>query len=242
MKILVSSLFLLFLSGTYGLSIPKQDEEQPSRPTLRDSIKNLFRHVLVFGAELVSNWEASEADREAVLSKRADIIRATYFNLAHGISEHMVDIYKDVSKEINETYPVYNNKVIPIFGGFVVHVFQNIRVAVEEIQPYFEKFEEHVKKQQSIFWEEIRPILQSKAKPIIDALSANLQPYIDDVRKEVAAASNKQDGKSPSEQETIDSIMEQNIKFAEFLQKISMFDQNLLKKTLSELEIFNTNA
>ncbi|XP_072011886.1 uncharacterized protein [Engystomops pustulosus] len=241
MKSLVLSLFLLFLSGIYGSPVTPV-EQQPPKPAVRDSVKSLVHNALVFGAELVSNLESSEKDRLAVLGNRAQKLKVSYYNLAYGISDYLGDIIKEVYKEINETYPVYTSKVLPLLGAFVVHTVNSLRVTAEEIQPYFEKFEEKVKVHQITFWDEILPILQKKTKPVIDALKAGLDPHIEEVHKEVEAANAKEEA-SPLSEQTEKELkeMEENYNVAEKLQKILMFDKNVLKKMLSQLAIFNNN-
>ncbi|XP_069812837.1 apolipoprotein A-I-like [Dendropsophus ebraccatus] len=241
MKIPVLSLFLLCLSGTYGVSIPQQNEAQPPQPTIRDSFKNLLHHSMVFGVELISTWKSSEAEREAVLGGRIELIKRSYFSFALTIAAPLIQTYHEVAKEINETYPVYNNKVMPIVLSFVVKAAESLRSAAAEIKPHFEKFEENTKEQQNAFWEEIRPIILGKVKSVIETLNSNLKPYIEDVRKEVAAAKSKED-KPPSEKDPGYAAWEENLKIQEFVQKLALFDKDLLKKMLSELQITSTKA
>ncbi|KAM3923690.1 uncharacterized protein RB166_012668 [Leptodactylus fuscus] len=242
MKILVSSLLLLFLAGTHGGPISEQAAQRPSVPSARDSIKSMFRNLFVYGAEIVANWESSDTEREAVLNKRVEIIYTSYFNLAYGATEYLSGIFTELAKELNETYPVFYSKVPPIFIGVFQPTYECIRDVAKEIKPHFEKFEEEVKKLQSALWEEVRPTIQSKAKPIIDDLNAKLKPIIEDVRKEVEAAQRKEDSEPSSEQGLKYADLEESIKLTEFVQKIMMFDKGVLKTILTNLELFSTNA
>ncbi|XP_073513202.1 uncharacterized protein [Phyllobates terribilis] len=242
MKLLVSSLFLLFLAGTYGAVIGKENEEHPPKPTLREAVKTLLHDALVFGVEVVSTWDYSEDDRMAVLSKRLDIIKKSYINLAYSSSTYMIDIAKEVYNEFNETYPVYNNKVGPLLAAFAVHAVSEVRLLAEEIRPSFEKFEEQLKTYQNAFWEAVLPVIKKKTKPMIDALNSSLKPYIEDVRKEVENAKGKDESKAPSEQDALIRTLEENYHTAERIQKVFLFDKDEWKKLLSQLELFNANS
>ncbi|XP_073441306.1 uncharacterized protein [Dendrobates tinctorius] len=242
MRLLVSSLFLLFLAGTYGAAIGKENEEKPPKLTLREAVKNLLHDALVFGVELVSTWDSSEDDRMAVLGKRIETIKKSYFNLAYSSSMHMVEIVKEVYKEFNETYPVYNNKVAPLLGAFAVHAVSEVRQLVEEIKPTFEKFEEQLKVHQNTFWEVVLPVIKKKTKPMIDALNSSLKPYIEEVRNEVANAKGTDEVEAPSDQDPMIRTMEEHYHTAERIQKVFLFDKDEWKKFLSQLELFNTNS
>ncbi|XP_077106028.1 uncharacterized protein LOC143764389 [Ranitomeya variabilis] len=242
MRLLVSSLFLLFLAGTYGAAIGKENEEKPPKLTLREAMKELMHDSMAIGVDLVSTWDSSEDDRLAVLGKRFETIKKSYINLAYSSSVHVVEIVKEVYNEFNETYPVYNNKVVPLLGAFAVQAVSEVRLLVEEIKPTFETFEEQMKVHQKAFWEVVLPVIKKKTKPMIDALNSSLKPYIEDVRNEVANAKGKDEVEAPSDQDPIIRTMEENYHTAENIQKVFMFDKDQWKKFLSQLELFNTNA
>ncbi|XP_069597559.1 uncharacterized protein [Ranitomeya imitator] len=242
MRLLVSSLFLLFLAGAYGAAIGKENEEKQPKLTLREAMKALMHDSMVIGVELVSTWDSSEDDRLAVLGKRIETIKKSYINLAYSSSVHLVEIVKEVYKEFNETYPVYNNKVTPLLGAFAIQAASQVRLLVEEIKPTFEKFEEQMKVHQKAFWEVVLPLIKKNTKPIIEALNSSLKPYIEDVRNEVANAKGKDEVEAPSDQDPLIRTMEENYETAERIQKVFMFDKDEWKNFLSQLELFNTNA
>ncbi|KAM4014818.1 uncharacterized protein ACNLHF_001559 isoform 1-T2 [Anomaloglossus baeobatrachus] len=246
MRLLVSALFLLFLAGTYGAAIGKENEEQsppPAKPTLRDALKTLLHDGLMFGVDLVTNWDSSEDDRMAALSNRMDLLKKDYINLAYSSSLHMVEIVKEVYTEFNATYPVYNNKVAPLLAAVALHAVNDVKQLVEEIKPTFEKFEEQMKVHQNAFWETVLPIVKKKTKPVIDALNSSLKPYIEEVRKEVQnAKEGKDDRKGSPEQDALIRNMDEYYNIAERVQKVFLFDKDEWKKLLSQMEIFNANS
>ncbi|XP_040281970.1 uncharacterized protein LOC120996244 [Bufo bufo] len=232
MKILVSSLLLLFLSGTYSVAIQTQEEkEPPAKPTIRDSVKSVLRNVMVLGAEMVANWESPEADRRAACEKRTEMIKGNYYTLGYSVIEYTMGIYKEVHEEINANYPVYSTKVLPVLGELAMLIYTSTRDVVVEIQPSFKKFQDQVKIHQSAFWEEIRPVVQKKAQPIIDQFNERIKPIIEDVRKEVANAESKEDSKPVSEPEGL----EESTMLSKVFQNMLVFEEELLKKMQSEL-------
>ncbi|XP_044134370.1 uncharacterized protein LOC122926914 [Bufo gargarizans] len=232
MKILVSSLLLLFLSGTYSAAVQTQEEkEPPAKPTIRETVKSLFHNVMVLGAELVANWESPEADIRAACEKRTEIIKGNYYTFAYSVIEYAMGIYKEVHEEMNAKYPVYTTKVLPVLVELAMPIYTGARDVVVEIQPSFKKFQDQVKIHQITFLDEIRPIVLKKAKSILDQFNERLKPFIKDVHKEVANAESKEDSKPVSEPEGL----EESTMLSEFFQNLLVFDNKLLKNMQSEL-------
>ncbi|XP_066461710.1 apolipoprotein A-I-like isoform X2 [Eleutherodactylus coqui] len=239
MKILVSSLLLLFLSGTYSKPIEEQDVKPPPKPDTRECVKSLFSNIYALGADLVGSWESSETERVAVLSKRVESIYASYFNLAVSASDYMSGIMAEVSKEMQEKYPVYSKNVLPVLASVAIHAFEKITSAAEEMKPYFEKFEEHLKPLQNELWEGIRPIIENRTRSTIDALNANIKPFLEGVRKEVEAANIKEAAESPAEEKSPTILlMEHVLKSSQKLQHMYVFDSDMLNKIASQLHVF----
>ncbi|XP_075046351.1 uncharacterized protein LOC142107093 isoform X2 [Mixophyes fleayi] len=237
MKILVVSLVILSITGTHGFHLSQQDEPQPSKPAVKESLKRVIRNTFVLGAEIISNIGSSEESKQSELIDRVGLIVTGVYDLFDGIFHSVRDTAVEVEKEIHKQYPVYRNTVIPIIVEFVTNISTQLMILSPEITPYFKTLETEVRKQQVIFLKHLHALFlrdEKKWSSLVDNLNARLQPFIDEVRQEVERAKKQETYELPKQHEDFPNSG-QIKQYSQTLRKVISKEEDM-HKLIAELE------
>lgn len=232
---------LLFLMGTHGHSIAQEQSPEivpePPKPGVREYLKNVIHGAFVLGAELVGMLESKDAEIEEHLHKRIESLLVDSYNLFHGIGVIVVDVYKEVDKEIHEELPTYRKEVLPIFVDHVHKAFEYLLSLKDEVTPFIKKANLQMMQIHLQLLAEMKTVYENhkdKLQAIRDEMNAKIKPFVVKVHEEVKAVAKVESEKQLTE--------EQREKYKDVMKVMVSYREEDSKKLLELLEKFKNEA
>uniref|UniRef100_A0A8C5R8Y5 Uncharacterized protein n=1 Tax=Leptobrachium leishanense TaxID=445787 RepID=A0A8C5R8Y5_9ANUR len=196
MKSLILALSLLFLTGTHGRSFLQSDEPKPATDDVIEAISEAVDKAVQLGSEAVKTLESSDFAKHINVNEKREALKAKFAHFHHQLEEYGATVREQVDKELQEKYPVFKEKALPIIKESLERLREYGWGVKKDFRTFTSEFFTSLRKDAIQFFNNLRPLgegLRDKFRSEAEIVRTGLTPYEAELREEYEKNKKKSD-------------------------------------------------